>query len=77
MNLSQFVDPSWMQAETPALPVVLMPSFHPELCITVIRTADAALLYIVALREQFWARSDKVYLPSDREQNPLPSDAFR
>jgi hypothetical protein len=76
MNLSGFVEPSWMQHETPTLRVVLKPSFHPELCITVGSTANAAMLSVVALAEQFWARRGEVYLPSDREQVQLSASVF-
>jgi len=44
----RFIEHSWAQAETPTLRVVLTPSFHPELCITLSRTADAVRLSVVA-----------------------------
>jgi hypothetical protein len=68
MGLPSFIEDSWAQAESPTLRVVLTPSFHPELCVTLSRTADAVRLSVVALTEQFWSQRSGVYLPTEREE---------
>jgi len=76
MNLAGFIEPSWTQADQPTLRVVLKPAFHPELCITVAPTADAAKLSVVALAEQLWAQQGVVYLSSDREETQVSGNNF-
>jgi hypothetical protein len=76
MNLSGFIDSSWAQAESPTLRVVLTPSFHPELCISVTRTTETNLMSIVALTERLWAKRAPVCLPHDDEQLCLSSLAY-
>ena len=72
----RFIEHSWAQAETPTLRVVLTPSFHPELCITLSRTADAVRLSVVALTRQFWSQGSGVVLPTECEEAHLSSKDF-
>ena len=76
MSLSGFVEQPWLRAENPTLRIVLTPSFHPELCITLAQRADSTLLSIVTLLEQFWAQKSMVHLPHEREEVELPAAAF-
>jgi len=72
MSLPGFVEQPWLQAEKPTLRVVLTPSFHPELCITLAQRSDSSLLSVVVLLEQFWAQRSLVRLPHEREEVTLP-----
>jgi len=76
MDLAGFIEESWMQSESPTLRVVLKPSFHPELCVTVGRCSDAAMLSAVALIESFWLQGSDAYLPRESEQVSLPVSVF-
>jgi hypothetical protein len=68
MGLPGFVEQAWMQEVDPTLRVVLTPSFHPELCITLAHSSNGALLSTVVLLEQLWAQRSSVHLPHEREQ---------
>jgi len=77
MSLSGFIEPSWTEAERPTLRVVLTPSFHPELCITVADGAGGVSLSVVALAEKFSAPRADIHLPTNREQSQLSSSVFQ
>ena len=76
MNLPGFIEAPWVEAESPTLRVVLTPSFHPELCITVARGPKATLVSVVALAEHLWIQQTAVRLHSNREQVQLPLNVF-
>jgi hypothetical protein len=76
MNLPGFIEQSWAQAERPTMRLILTPSFHPELCLTLSRTPETALMSVTALVEQLWAHNSDVYLPCEREDVTLPASAF-
>ena len=63
MGLGPF-EPELADGELDALSVLLMPSFHPEICLTFRRDAMQARLEVVAARSQIW-----------RQQGTAPVDA--
>jgi hypothetical protein len=76
MGLSGFVENSWTESEQPFLRVVLTPSFHPEVCITVAPGANVASLSVVALVDQLWARKADVRSSCDDERVDVTPSAF-
>ena len=76
MGLPGFVEQPWVQSEDPNLRLVLTPSFHPELCITLARSADGTWLSVVVLLKRLWAERSLVCLPHESEATNLPSAAF-
>jgi len=77
MGLSGFVEEAWVKAEHPTLRVLLTPAFHPELCITLSRTAGEAAISVVRLGKSFWARRRfDASFPNESENARLPLNAF-
>lgn len=76
MGLTGFIETSWSESEQPFLRVVLTPSFHPEVCITVAPGANVASLSVIALAEHLWAQKADVYLPHNDERFEITKDAF-
>ena len=56
MGLPGFVEESWTQCDGPTLRLLLKPSFHPELCLTLFREKESTRLSVVALAERFWTQ---------------------
>ncbi|MGL4422165.1 MAG: hypothetical protein ACRCZF_15965, partial [Gemmataceae bacterium] len=65
-------------ASTPCIRVLLKPSFHPEVCITLGDATDApgALLSVVALTERLWPQLIPRRLFDLREDVCLPPEMF-
>lgn len=76
MSLPSFIEQPWALSEYPTLRMLLTPSFHPELCITLSRNSKAVLLSVVALATQYWSHSSEVYLPHEHEDLTLPQTPF-
>ncbi len=76
MQLGAFVDPSWAGASSSVLRVVLTPSFHPEVCLTMVERPDSVLLSVVALNEQLWSHPAEVFRATSREEAKLSGDVF-
>jgi len=54
MALPGFVEEAWQQPRVSALRVVLTPSFHSEVCITLVEEAGDISLAVRAFDQQFW-----------------------
>jgi hypothetical protein len=55
MGFPSLVEESWKQRDQPTVRAVLTPSFHPELCLTLMRESDgSACLNVAAFRHQLW-----------------------
>jgi hypothetical protein len=76
MSLPGFIEQPWAQREYPIMRILLTPSFHPELCITLSRNSEAVLLSVVALTTQYWSHSSEMCLPHEHEEFTLPQTAF-
>jgi len=76
MNLSGFIDPAWAGGEYPTLRMVLTPSFDPEVCVTISSQNDHALISIVVLAEQFWAKFPAAVIASSREEISVSAEKF-
>ena len=76
MGLPGFIEESWAQADFPTLRVILTPSFHPEVCITLSRRLEGTSLSVIALIERVWVRGFGVYLPREEENVHLASSVF-
>ncbi len=63
MGLNVFIDPDW---SPPTLRLLLKPSFHPEVCVTLV--GEDGDLSVVALAESFWRQSVPCALPTFRDQ---------
>jgi hypothetical protein len=63
MGAPGFVEPGW---SPPTLRLLLKPSFHPEVCVTV--TGSDGGLSVVALAESFWRQAVPCELPTFRER---------
>lgn len=63
---------------SPAVRVLLKPSFHPEVCLTLTPDADPtrACLSVVALTESFWRQQAPRRLPELREEIAVPADVY-
>src|SRR6185312_60388 len=76
MNLPGFIEPGWTEREHPTLRVVLKPSFHPEVCLTISRTDNGASISVIALAEQFWAKGAAAEIRSSREEISISPETF-
>jgi len=72
MGLPGLIEPGW---SPPTLRVLLKPSFHPEVCITI--GGSGAALSVVALAESFWRQSVPCELPTFREKALIADAAAR
>jgi hypothetical protein len=76
MNLPGFIEPAWREREHPTLRIVLKPSFHPEVCLTISRDDRSALISVIALAESFWTQGSSVEIKSSREEFPISTETF-
>src|SRR6185312_5642007 len=76
MNLPCFIEPAWREREHSTLRVVLKPSLHPEVCITISRTENSASISIVTLAEQFWAKGSAAEIKNSREEISISTETF-
>jgi hypothetical protein len=72
MGLVRFVDPGWAD---PTIRILLMPSFHPEVCITWSRPQRCEIS-VVALTEHLWEKPFPVRIPDVRETVYGPKEDF-
>lgn len=78
LGLGGFANDMQLAQTGQAIRILLLPSFHAELCLTLVKTADAHALSIVTAREQIWQQ----VWPSPREtpiyaaDNPVSQEAF-
>jgi len=65
-------------AGSPCVRVLLKPSFHPEVCVTVAGATEAgrARLSVVALSEMLWRQPFPRRLPELREEVGVPAELF-
>ena len=68
MGMPGFVEPGW---SPPTLRILLMPSFDPEVCLTLTGGVDARLS-VVALAEMLWRQPVPRSLPTWSEQVTVP-----
>lgn len=73
MDLSGFIEPTW---RLPALRLLLMPSFDPEVCITVTGPAEASHLSVVALAEMLWLQPVPCALATWHERPAISTTDF-
>src|SRR6478609_3412525 len=76
MSLPGFIEEEWAEGDNPTVRLVLTPSFHPELCITISRSGDGTSMSVVSLKEQLWAQRSWIHIPSEGEEVNLPSGVF-
>ncbi len=70
MGFPEFVDGSCRISPHSWLRVLLMPSFHPEVCVTLAEAGAAPELSVVALASRYWAEGPAGVLAGDREAVP-------
>lgn len=76
MELPAFIEEPWTSADNSVLRLVLKPSFHPEVCVTMLRSTDETQVVLIALRQNLWYAGSWRILPSDRAQFSLPAAVF-
>jgi len=75
MGLAGFaVDESFVNGD--AVRLLLTPSFHPEVCITLVRSQANAKLSVVAAREMVWHQFEPAPMLSDRDDAVVPVELF-
>ncbi len=73
MGLPAFVESG---RSPPMLRLLLMPSFEPEVCVTLAGPAASARLSVVALAEMLWRQAAPCPLPAWLDQAALPAPVF-
>jgi len=73
MGLDGFVETGWT---VPTLRLLLKPSFHPEVCVTLHGAPEASRLSVVALTERLWGQPSLRRLPELQEETTVPTPAF-
>jgi hypothetical protein len=76
VNLSGFVEPAWAEREHPTLRIVLTPSFHPEVCITISRAESGASISVIVLAERFWIIGPAAGIVTNREETSVQMNTF-
>jgi hypothetical protein len=76
VNLPGFIEPAWPEREHPTLRIVLMPSFHPEVCITISCGDKGASVSVIVLAERFWAVGPAAGQVTGREEIPMSTETF-
>jgi hypothetical protein len=69
MGMSAFIEPDWT---VPTLRLLLKPSFHSEVCITLTGSGPARLS-VVALTEMLWLRPRPCTMPAVTEDFSVPN----
>jgi hypothetical protein len=77
MGLPGFVEDSWKQQIETTVRVVLAPSSHPELCVTLSPGDESSLLTVVALRRRRCESLSVLYPPSDRADVVIATSVYR
>ena len=75
MCVGPFVDPSWDSGAL-AIRLLLIPSFHPEACITITKCKDAASLSVTVLAEMLWRQDYPCRLPAHHDNCELTTAQF-
>lgn len=56
MGIPAFIEPAWTAFGSSSLRILLKPSIHPEVCITLEARSDGVRLSVVALEEMLWRK---------------------
>ncbi len=76
VNLPGFVEPAWSEREHPTLRILLTPSFHPEVCITISRAGNSCSISVMVLGGRFWVVGPTAGLKSSREQISASTETY-
>jgi hypothetical protein len=71
MGLSAFVEPEWVNRAELVMRVLLKPSFHPEICVTIGGAGDLSV--VTFDKKSFWHSSPGELLTTWREEKPITS----
>jgi len=76
LGLEQFVDPGWGKSEATAIRIVLKPSFHPEVVITITRIGTDVFVSTIAARNRIWGPPFPQTTDSDADHSSAQWEVF-
>src|SRR5262245_59902795 len=76
MGLDGFLEPGWVEATSAVLRLLLKPSFHPEVCITLKQSPYTTQLSAVVLAEMLWHQRFFRRMQEYREEVTLEPGTF-
>lgn len=76
LGLAAFADDAALLSGEGALRLLLLPSFHPEACLTLFRTDNGARVSVVSARAMIWDAAAPLETLTDRDEGNLSSDQY-